>query len=187
MSGGQPRGPFKVEELVEAGVGPETYVWCKGMSDWRPADEVAEICRFWRLRLAGIPLHEAASLKKEATDSGKESAADMNPHIGRATIIGPENDRMASPSPETLRQQPPGGMIFAIFCTLLCFPPTGFIAIYMFWRSATQWARSQALKGEDAEELRRAAWDYSRRGRMWTGITFFLGLILLAFLFRLSL
>ncbi len=186
MADGQRRGPYRIDQLVEAGVGPSTYVWCKGMDDWQRADEVAEICRFWRRRLAGI--HDAdEELKNTDPKMGDDnpSGEDMNPHIGRATILGPEQDSMSNPDPETLRKQPANGMMLAVLFTLLCFPPTGFVAIFMYWRSAAEWARSLNVKGEEAEGMRRAAWDYSRQGRMWTGITFFLGLILWALLFRL--
>ena len=45
MIGGEQRGPYELMELSEAGVTPETYVWCKGMADWQPASDVAEIGR----------------------------------------------------------------------------------------------------------------------------------------------
>ncbi len=37
-------GPCSIEELVEAGLRPDNYVWCKGMDDWEPAKDVADIC-----------------------------------------------------------------------------------------------------------------------------------------------
>lgn len=39
--------------MVSQGVRPDTYVWCKGMDDWMKADEVPDICRYFRQRLSG--------------------------------------------------------------------------------------------------------------------------------------
>lgn len=54
MIDGRQRGPMELDDLVEAGVRPHTYVWCKGMADWQMACDVPDICRYFRLRLAGV-------------------------------------------------------------------------------------------------------------------------------------
>ena len=54
MIDGRQIGPIALEEVVDAGVRPDTYVWAKGMPDWVQASEVPDICRFFRLRLAGV-------------------------------------------------------------------------------------------------------------------------------------
>lgn len=54
MIDGKQVGPLMLDDIVEAGVRPDTYVWCKGMADWQPASEVPDICRYFRLRLAGV-------------------------------------------------------------------------------------------------------------------------------------
>lgn len=54
MIDGKQVGPLMLDDIVEAGVRPDTYVWCKGMADWQRASEVPDICRYFRLRLAGV-------------------------------------------------------------------------------------------------------------------------------------
>lgn len=54
MIGGKQVGPMMLDDIVDAGVRPDTYVWCKGMPDWQKASEVPDICRYFRLRLAGV-------------------------------------------------------------------------------------------------------------------------------------
>ncbi len=54
MIDGQQVGPMPLDDIVAAGVRPDTYVWCKGMADWQKASEVPDICRYFRLRLAGV-------------------------------------------------------------------------------------------------------------------------------------
>lgn len=53
MIGGCRIGPMELYEMPKQGVRPDTYVWCKGMDDWMTADEVPDICRFFRQRLSG--------------------------------------------------------------------------------------------------------------------------------------
>ncbi len=47
MIDGERRGPFRLDQLRDAGVGPDTYVWSKGMADWEQAADVADICRYF--------------------------------------------------------------------------------------------------------------------------------------------
>ena len=54
MIDGRKSGPYTLDELQEAGVTPETYVWCKGMDDWEKAADVADICRYYRQRLFNL-------------------------------------------------------------------------------------------------------------------------------------
>ena len=53
MIGGHRIGPMELDEMPKQGVRPDTYVWCKGMDDWMKADEVPDICRYFRQRLSG--------------------------------------------------------------------------------------------------------------------------------------
>lgn len=53
MIGGRRYGPMELDEMVREGVRPSTYVWCKGMEDWVKAEEVPDICRYFRQRLSG--------------------------------------------------------------------------------------------------------------------------------------
>lgn len=184
MMEGERVGPFTLNELADAGVGPETYVWCKGMPDWQRADEVADICRFWRQRLAGLKNPPVISETSPKESNDEEDS--VHPGIGRYTILGPEQDKLNESRPEAYNTKPPSAMLFAVLVTLFCFPLTGFVAIYYFWLSSTEWQKSTQSTGKDAENLRASSWGHNRQGKMWTGITFFLGIILAAFMFRFS-
>ena len=41
MVDGEKVGPFPLEEMADRGVGPDTYIWTKGMDDWEPAGDNA--------------------------------------------------------------------------------------------------------------------------------------------------
>ena len=67
MIGGRRYGPMDLDGLVREGVRPDTYVWCKGMPDWIKAEEVPDICRYFRQRLSGtLPSQKAPGPQEQA-------------------------------------------------------------------------------------------------------------------------
>lgn len=153
MIDGRREGPFTLQQLCDAGIRPDTYVWCKGMEDWTRADEVADICRFFRLRIFDIN-HPAPPPSEEPVKEMKEEApVDMwnNVDISRTPVnlVG-----------------------VSIALIILCSPLTGCIALYFALRARKNWKNGNA----------RAAHDLTRQAKMWCGISFFLGFIGYAFL-----
>lgn len=176
MIDGVQKGPFKLEEIAEAGVRPSTYVWTAGMNDWEKAEDVADICRFFRIRLFDL-MHPSPSSDQIPSD-GIVPVNDA-PAINAPTRFDPFLD--SSDSIPTLdeidsledKDRPPFNVMpFAILSTVLFFPPTGIVAIYLARKSRKAW------KIDNHTE----AHNLCRLAKMWTGITFFLGLILISFL-----
>lgn len=165
---GEQCGPFRLEELPEAGVGPDTYVWCKGMIEWRKAEEVGDICRFFRQRLSGVGIEDSGE-EKDTAGNG-EDLTDELPLRYRRIIESSgtplsRNDEQMQPSPRPM-------ILEAILVTLFCFPITGAVALYFAIRT------SNCLKsGNDP-----AAREYSRLTKMWIGFSFFIGIIIIAYL-----
>lgn len=179
MIDGRRTGPWQLDQLSEAGVTPQTYVWCKGMDDWKQAAEVADICRFYRQRLAGVPLDTDVS-PKAASPEAPQSQAEPGMQDWRQAPL---------PEFEADLSKPPVSMLVpAILATLFCFPVTGFMALYYAVATRRLWAAADMPEIKTtpgrSDDLKREAYDMSRNARMWTGITFFLGLILWAFVFR---
>lgn len=182
MIDGERRGPYELDRLAEAGVRPETYVWCKGMADWEKAEDVADICRMYRNRIHDL-MHPSSV---EAEQRKQQAAAENLPTATESTQISPSrfsrymNDPEQMPTIEQIDEQqdidqPPRPMMgLAIAVTLLCFPPTGIAAIIFARKSKKAW--------EEGEH--KQAHDYCRSAKMSVGISFFLGLILYAFLFQ---
>lgn len=185
MIDGERRGPFELSQLREAGVGPDTYVWCKEMEDWEPAADVPDICRFWRQEIARI-MHPGAAPAVAPDEPVKDVPVDEQQPLPsyRRTILGEEYDSAMQPDDETLATPPPNYLPFAILVTFLFFPVTGAVAIYHSLQARRLWSHSVNLKGEDRLMLQREAYDSVRASKMWIGISFFLGLILWAFIFR---
>ena len=74
-------GPFTLEELSDAGVRPDTYVWSRDLPDWTHADEVADICQFFRKRIADLkrprPAELPAPSQEHAGGTGGISGTDL--------------------------------------------------------------------------------------------------------------
>lgn len=184
MIDGRQCGPFELSQLADAGVRPDTYVWCKDMSDWEKARDVAEICRFFRCRLAGVNMPDLNNSQPTDQPNGLKHDSDNIPFRFRRIIA--DSDITPAPAHDTQpdTSQPPKTLLpLAILFTLLCFPLTGFVAIYYSVMASRLWAEGQKDR-TDAKEYREMAHDYARQAKMWTGITFFLGLILIAFVVR---
>lgn len=179
------QGPFTLAQLEEHGVGPDTYVWCKGMQKWRRARYVADVCRYWRQRLAGDP---PASQEECATPSLEDNAHPEGPdEVRGSSFRSVRSFDPAEGEPGIDTSQPPRNYILpAILVTLLCMPLTGFIAIYFSARTRMLWESSlkNAATPKEAEDSRRLAHDSCRSAKMWIGITFFLGMIVQGFLMR---
>lgn len=185
MLDGQQRGPYDLQALAEAGVRPSTYVWCKGMDDWEKAEDVADICRMFRNRihdlmhpgsvdaLRRLEVHDAAPVAPDPSPGPASSPSRYDRYL---------QDQPQLPSLEEIdgaknTDIPPASMLpWAVLATILFFPPTGIAAILFAVRSKKEWAA-----GHNKE-----AHDLCRDAKMWTGITFFLGLIAYAAIIRLS-
>lgn len=197
MIDGERRGPYTLDQLAEAGVRPSTYVWCKGMADWEKAEDVADICRMFRGRLYDL-MHpvipatpQVSSRADNLQDESQQTPRSRFDHLLQDT-------RLPSIEEIDARQdisQPPANMVFpAILVTLLFFPPLGIFAIYFAIASRRCWTKATATSDHEevkqknaktisADDWKRLAHEYCRAAKMWTGITFFIGLILYGFLF----
>lgn len=179
MIDGEQRGPFSLEELDATGVRPGTYVWCKGMETWRKASEVADVCRYWRQRLSGtLP----ASRKQEPSGETEASSEQEVRYLRQVRSFDPEG-----PEPGVDTNVPPRGLLLpAIIVCIMCSPLPGAMAIYFAYRTSRLW--KEAMEAErggsgNAAALKQEAHDSARSAKMWTGITFFIGVIAISYAF----
>lgn len=191
MIDGEQKGPFSLEELPAAGVRPSTYIWCKGMQDWQKAEENADVCRLFRNHLYDI-MHPGvpSDIPKTATDTqdsnnpwkvqpDKPAGPYPSKFDGLLQKAGedplPTLDEIDSQQDKSV---PPASMIgYAWLATIFCFFPTGIVGLVYAYKSKKEW-----LKGDNA-----LSHEYSRRAKMWTGITFFIGIIMYGLFLALSL
>ncbi len=79
-------GPVTPDRFGEFGITPETLVWCKGMSEWTPAAEVAELAPYFNPAPAPAPAYEPAP--------------EPEPQPEPAKVKEPEPEPAPQPAPE---------------------------------------------------------------------------------------
>lgn len=194
MIDGERRGPFTLEELHASGVRPDTYVWCKGMSDWEKAEDVADICRFYRQRIFNLMHPSSSPTVRENDDNENDSEED--PYLNfplsfrRYARQAGADPNIKEPEPDTSRR-PTSLIPLSVTLLLLCCPITGVIALYYAIKSRHAWNEAhrstqdhnkELYSDSERQALSRKAHEYARLARMWCGITFFLGFFLAAFM-----
>lgn len=166
-------GPFTPEEMPAAGVRPSTYVWCKTMSDWRQAREVADICRFYRNHIYDIN-HPAPKVEDTApTPHPLQESADNAP-MRYQHLINPENIQSPTINDTDTSQPPKTSILSAILATIIFFFPTGIIAIILTCKANKLWKEGKAEESHEA----------ARKAKMMIGFTICIGIIAVAVMMR---
>lgn len=178
---GNQEGPFELQELVTAGVRPSTYVWCKGMDDWKRADEVEEIRSLFKRHLE--VRKEPAPQVKEPVAAQQEEPASQTPESGN-----PPEFRFgripASVEPEPDYNVPPRvSMPLAVIALLFFCLPTGIAAVIFTYKAQKKW--DEAMRQGSAELLKKEAHEYARLAKMWLGLSVAFGIILWTLFFSI--
>lgn len=189
---GEQKGPYTLDQLSDIGVRPSTYVWCKDMADWGRADSVEEIRNLFQRSISHKKEMEQAS--EVVVPNGTIGIS--NPGPGAAPEQEAPRPRQRFPLPEVEQQidinQPPQvSMTLAILSLLLCFIPTGIVAVIYTYKAQNCWDRSNGRgmdpmrADESVEELRRKSHDYERLAKMWMGLTIAFGIIFWTLIFSI--
>ena len=176
MIDGEQKGPFSLEELPKAGVRPSTYIWTKGMPDWQKAEENADVCRLFRNHLYDV-MHPDEKVFNSPEEMEKykiqPDEKPSGPPPTRFDRYLEETGNDPLPTLEEIENQkdkslPPVNMVgYAWLVTLLCFPPTGIVALVFAYKSNSAWNLGDNEK----------AHEYNRKAKMWTGISLCIGII----------
>ena len=164
------------------------------MSDWEKAEDVADICRFYRQRIFNL-MHPSASPTvtesvKQDDDSQEDPYLNFPLSFRRFARQAGADPNIKEEEPDTSRR-PTSLIPLSVTLLLLCCPITGFIALYYAIKSRQAWNEAHRSTQDHNKELysdserqafSRKAHEYARLARMWCGITFFLGFFLAAFM-----
>lgn len=176
---GEQRGPYDLDRLADAGVRPSTYVWCKGMDDWKRADEVEEIREAFRRHI--IHKREGVEMPREPHMETviPEEVSRGSEHSETSSQEGPRWFRGIPPQPEPEidpNMPPQVSMTLAVLSLILCFPLTGIVAVVFTYKAQNCWKQSM-IDAANATELRKKCHEYERMAKMWMGLTIAFGII----------
>ena len=180
---GNQQGPFDLYDLKSAGVRPSTYVWCKGMDDWKRADEVEEIRNLFRRHLEDIK--ETPKEEKIMTVQPEEvvrKKPEEQPPVIRFGKIP------ASVEPEIDIDRPPQvSMTLSVLSLILCFIPTGIVSVIFTMKAQKAWSRAneENLTKEESDFFKRQAHEFGRQAKMWLGLTVAFGIIFWTLIFSI--
>lgn len=176
-------GPMELPELAQAGLMPDTYVWCKGMADWQRAEEVADICRYFRNRIFDL-MHPTAELpaipgqaeRAEVMPMADEDYKGLNRRDFYAAVNEQITHTYSDPQEEKMKHGAPPAALSGLFLTLsiLLFFPLGIAALLSVRKSKKQWEA-----GMVQESFRSAA-----SAKMYAGLAVSIGVILLSVLLQ---
>ena len=193
MIDGRQQGPYELAELHAAGVRPDTYVWCKTMSDWQKAEDVAEICRFYRQRIFFLMHPEPEQTPVPVPSHDGDPYSDFPLRYRNYARQGNADPTINSPV-ENINVEPRSLIFPALITLILRFPLIGLVALYFAIMSRRAWKEAERsseehnrdlYSPEEREGYARKSHDYARKAKMWIGITFFFGFIFTAFLSRM--
>ena len=141
-------GPYEIEQLKDMNITPDTYVWCEGMSNWKPASEVEEI----RSVMAG-------------------SAPQTPPPFSGATVPPVQPPVMGGQAQQAQPQSQPAvppksWLVESILVTLFCCLPFGIVGIIKASETNSALSRGDYAAAELA----------SKDAGKWTKIGFWVGL-----------
>ena len=184
---GEQRGPYELDKLIEAGVRPSTYVWCKTMDDWERADSVEEIRELFRRHLKRVK--ENGREPQEVQPAAVVTPVPFQPDATRHETEEERPQRFPFPadveSEPDYNRPPQVSMTLAVLSLLLCFPPAGIAAVVFAYKAQKSWEQSLKPGASDVEELRKKAHEYERLAKMWLGLTVALGIIAWTLIFSL--
>ena len=132
LENGAQKGPVSVEELKHLGLDGNTLVWCKGMKDWQPASEVAELCEALTKDTPPPP--------PTRMNAAEQRPPEIPPHADKS---GPKNE------------EPTNYMVYAILATIFCCLPTGIASVIYANKATTSWTAGRYEEAIDATKKAR--------------------------------
>jgi len=168
-------GPMELPELVNAGLMPDTYVWCKGMADWQQANEVADICRFFRNRIFDLMHPTVEQASNGGTQQGYAEPLADEDYKGmkrrefyntvsqqiQQTAVDPEQDRLSQGEPPATLS---GGLVIL---AIVLFFPLGIPAAFFNRKARAQWRDGFAQE----------SYNSARSAKMCCGLAIGLGVV----------
>lgn len=136
MIDGRQYGPMELDDMVREGVRPDTYVWCKGMADWVMAEDVPDICRYFRQRLSGtLPSMKNSAVQETeriqaADEEEQERLLNQLPPMARNLVRKSGIKLTKENFPEPNQQNSPKALPIILYVICLIVILIGFLIIH---------------------------------------------------------
>lgn len=147
---GEKSGPFTIDQLATQQLTPETPVWTEGMSDWMPAQQVAELSSFFAPQTPG-------------PEMAQPTVPPQAPAYNAAPAYG--NPQPQAPNTQVV---PPNYLVWSILVTLFCCIPGGVVAIVYSTQVSSRFLQGD-YEGANAS---------SRNARKWAIISAVAGAVI---------
>lgn len=192
---GLQRGPMQLDELISAGVTPDTYVWREGLEDWVKAGELEELAGFFvfpdvdRENVGWQPPIPLNDVQKDASvddNNGEQQSPGQDGKIGADASVreAAGNGQMSAfPSSATVFRpyQAPSGypmppcpstnLVWAVIVAVLCCQVFGIVAIVYAAQVKTKYNMGNY----------ESALKYSERAALWCQLGIAFGLVWIVF------
>ncbi len=129
-------GPIPPEKFADYGVTPTTLVWCKGMTDWKPANSQPELRDWFNAHPAQEPPQpQQPNYGPQQPSYGQQpNYGPQQPNYGQQPSYGQQPNYgqqafNAAPNNVNYVPCPPSHMALAVFTTICCCFPFGIVAI----------------------------------------------------------
>lgn len=186
---GVQKGPFTLDQLMDVGIHPSTYVWSKEMDDWQRADSVEEIRSLFKRHIERKREQALAAPPAAVPLSGNRESSSPDAEAGNAQPASGRRGRFYFPEVEEepdLDRPPQVSLTLAILSLLLCFPPTGIAAVVFTYKAMKSWQKSnEPMNQAERDDMRRKAHEFERLAKMWMGLTVAFGIIFWTLVFSI--
>ena len=178
-------GPFTAQELKEKQIGPDTYVWYRGLKQWTLACEIAELadCIYMappqvteesqtemlqtegeaptetvcEVSAENATLNEASDKPEIAEHAPEFKVPLAPPFIAPQAPVAPQFAPASAQGDQSVEEKcPPTYLAWSIITTIIFFLPLGVVAIIYSSMVKKRWYLGQTERARHASEM--AAW-----------------------------
>lgn len=160
-------GPYSAQQLVDAGLKPDTLVWHEGLADWVAADQVEELRHAMNERdsFAETVVAEAPKVEIEVVQEPVQPCVQETSYS--QPTAQPQYAAMQLPDEPC----PPAYLAVSIIAMLLCCTPLGIVSVIYSSKVKSAYYRG------DLEKAKRC----SESAQWWIIATIVLGLLWIPF------
>jgi len=139
-------GPYSADQLVNAGLKPDTLIWCEGLPEWTPAGQISELAQMMAMRDQAANRAETENAyDPQARQYEREQSVTENASYGNSSADSAPQQQTANSDTTASRTQPspcaapyaaitdepcpPAYIAWSVIATLLCCTIAGIPAI----------------------------------------------------------